>query len=185
MRVERRWWELDLAEARVSASSQSNEEPLVDVKQVGDMTSLGLQEDYSDWIGREERECAEGRNDGGLDWRNGSVCNTSPAQSQIPVRLTDASSRRPWLFMLILREISILKTASFTCMRAMPQRGMNERQQENMERRQHKAHSSSSGIPSLDLLVPNSLRCLGKQCCIDALNKEKKCRVCLEIVHRP
>ena len=34
--------ELDLAEARVSASSQSNEEPLVDVKQVGDMTSLGL-----------------------------------------------------------------------------------------------------------------------------------------------
>jgi len=42
MRVERRWWELDLAEARVSASSQSNEEPLVDVKQVGDMTSLGL-----------------------------------------------------------------------------------------------------------------------------------------------
>ena len=41
MKVER-WWELDHAEARVSASSQSNEKPLVDVKQVGDMTSLGL-----------------------------------------------------------------------------------------------------------------------------------------------
>lgn len=40
--------------------------------------------------------------------------------------------------MLVLKELSILKTAPFTGMRAMPRKGVNEKQQENMERRRHK-----------------------------------------------